>query len=385
MHFDFIIVGAGIAGASLAFELSATARVCLIEAESSPGYHTTGRSAALFAPSYGGAAVRAITRASQAFFDNPPAGFTNGPLLSARGCLYPARGDQGTALLAMAEGIRRSGGTVDEISAAEAKAMIPLFRDGYVAAAILDRAAKDIDVDALLQGFLRGAKARGAALKTQSRLFETERVSGVWKVPIADGVVEAPALVNAAGAWADEIAGICGARAQGLRPLRRTALLVDPPGAVDVAAWPAVIDVDEKFYFKPDAGKLLLSPADETPDFPGDVQAEEIDVAIGVDRVQRAIDLPVRRVSHSWAGLRTFAPDKQPIVGFDDAVPGFFWCAGQGGYGIQTAPAMARLAAALLRQAPLPGDIMAEGLDLDDIAPGRFRHAAGDIVCTEFG
>ncbi|HWV61402.1 MAG TPA: FAD-dependent oxidoreductase [Sphingopyxis sp.] len=375
MFFDFIIAGAGIAGASLAYELSAHGSVCLLEAEASPGIHTTGRSAALFAPSYGGGAIRAITRASRSFFDSPPEAFAAAPLLTARGCLYPAREDQRDALDAMSEGIRRSGGAVEEISAARAREMVPLFRDDYLNAAILDPEAMDIDVDALLQGFLRGAKQRGAILRAQSPLVRAEWAGDIWKVLVPGGIIEAPVLVNAAGAWADDVARACGTDPLGLRPLRRTALLVDPP--MDIARWPAVIDVDEKFYFKPEAGKLLLSPADETPDYAGDVQAEEIDIAIGVARVQRAIDLPVRRVSHSWAGLRTFAPDRQPVVGFDSGVPGFFWCAGQGGYGIQTAPAMARLAAALVRHVDLPDDLLAERVDPNTISPERFNAAPG--------
>jgi D-arginine dehydrogenase len=187
--------------------------------------------------------------------------------------------------------------------------------------------------------------------------------------------VKAPVLINAAGAWADEVATACGARALGLQPLRRTALLIDPPAGVDIRDWPAVIDADEQFYFKPDAGKLLLSPADETPNPAADVHPDDLDVAIAVDRVQAALDIDVRRVSHSWAGLRTFSPDRVPVVGFDPEVAGFFWCAGQGGYGIQTSPAMARTAAALVKQESLPADIAAQGLAAEDLSPQRFSKA----------
>jgi D-arginine dehydrogenase len=372
MKSDFIIVGAGMAGASLAYELACHGRVLLLEGEDRPGVHATGRSAALFAPTYGGPAIRAITRASRAFFDAPPEGFCERPLLEARGCLYSAREDQHAQLVRMAEAIQASGGHVSLVSGAEALAMVPLLREDYLVEAVFDPDAMDIDVDALHQGFLRGARMRGAVLMTESRLSAARWAAGSWSVPIAGGVVTAPVLINAAGAWADQVAFACGARPLGLQALRRTALLVDPPAGVDIRLWPAVIDVDEQFYFKPDAGKLLLSPADETPDEPGDAQPDELDIAIGVDRVQQALDIEVQRVTHSWAGLRTFTPDRVPAVGFDPDVPGFFWCAGQGGYGIQTAPAMARVAAALVRHQTIPDDVAEEGLRIEEMAPERF-------------
>jgi D-arginine dehydrogenase len=191
--------------------------------------------------------------------------------------------------------------------------------------------------------------------------------------------VSAPVLVNAAGAWADGVAETCGALRIGLQPLRRTALLVDPPTGVDIRDWPAVIDADEMFYFKPDAGKLLLSPADETPDKPGDAQPDDLDVAVAVDRVQMALDIDVQRVRHCWAGLRTFAPDRAPVVGFDPRTTGLFWCAGQGGYGIQSAPALARTAAALAKRESIPADVAAQGLKAEDLSPGRFMEAAARI------
>jgi len=376
MTYDFIIVGGGIAGASIAYELARSGRVCLIEAEGRPGYHATGRSAALFAPSYGGRQIRALTRASRGFFDGPPAGFCEYPLLQDRRIFYVARSDQSSRLRQVADDIRGSGGRVNLIGGAEARAHVPLLRDGYVAQAAVDPDAMDIDVAALHQGFLRGARAAGTTILTRSRLMCIERRNGLWALDTIDGSATAPVVVNAAGAWADEVAEVCGADPIGLTPMRRTALLIDAPMGADIRAWPAIMDVDERFYFKPDAGKLLLSPADETPDRAGDAQPEELDIAICVDRVQAALDIEVRRISHSWAGLRTFAPDRVPVMGFDGRVEGLFWCAGQGGYGIQTAPAMARTAAALARRESLPADVAAEGLVAEDLSPLRFGPAS---------
>lgn len=376
---DFIVVGAGMVGASVAYELAPAARVCLIEGETRPGLHSTGRSAALFAPSYGGREIRAITRASRAFFDRPPAGFGEHPLLQPRGFLCIARPDQRGRLDAMVAAIRASGGALAPMDVQEAMARVPLLRGGHLAAAAFDAEAMDIDVHSLHQGFLRGARAAGAELVTAGPVTQARRRNGVWSVELQGVSVSAPVLINAAGAWADQIGKLCGARELGLQPLRRTAILVDAPEGVDIRHWPLVIDADEQFYFKPDAGKLLLSPADETPSPPCDAQPEELDVAIGVDRVEAALNLEVRRISHRWAGLRTFAPDRVPVLGFDAELPGFFWCAGQGGYGIQTAPAMARTAAALARQESLPADVAAEGLSARDLAPGRFAVQADAV------
>jgi D-arginine dehydrogenase len=373
MMYDFIVIGAGMVGASIAYELASTARVCVLEGEDRPGFHATARSAALFAPTYGGREIRALTRASRAFFDHPPAGFTEHALLRDRGCLYIARSDQLEHLDQMVTSIRVSGGKVVMLDKQAAMKRVSLLREDYLAAAAFDSDATDIEVDALHQGFLRGGRAAGAVLITGSWVTEPQRRNGAWSIELSDGqVVSAPVLVNAAGAWADTVAERCGAGRLGLQPLRRTALLVDVPAGVDVNDWPAVIDTDEMFYFEPEAGKLLLSPADETPDVPRDAYPDDLDVAIAVDRVQGALDLEVTRVSHSWAGLRTFSPDRAPVVGFDARVAGFFWCAGQGGYGIQTAPAMSRTAAALARRESVPADVVEEGLVAADLAPSRF-------------
>jgi len=272
----------------------------------------------------------------------------------------------------MVDTIRASGGNVSAIDVREALVRVPLMRAGYLAAAAFDSDAMDIDVHALHQGFIRGARSAGVRLVTGARTTHIERHNRVWSVNVNSEIFSAPVLVNAAGAWADEVAQACGADRLGLQPFRRTAILVDAPEGVDVRRWPAVIDADEEFYFKPDAGQLLLSPADEVPQSPGDAQPEEWDVAVGVERVEAALDIEVRRVRHSWAGLRTFATDRVPVVGFDARVEGLFWCAGQGGYGIQTAPAMARSAAALVKHESLPADVAAQGLNAADLSPSRF-------------
>ncbi|TWB23702.1 D-arginine dehydrogenase [Nitrospirillum amazonense] len=374
-RYDVIIIGAGMGGAALAAEVSPHARVLVLEAEARPGVHATGRSAALYAAAYGGPDVRALTRASRAFFDAPPEGFADHPLLSPRGLLYVATAEQAPRL---ADFLAEIGDSVRTISVADAIAQVPLLRPDYVAMAALARpgSAMDIDVDALHQGYLRLAKRRGATLLTDAPAADPRREGDLWVLRVGDRDVAAPKVVNAAGAWAERVGQAFGAAPLGLTPLKRTALLVDPPPGHDTDHWPGVFDTDEQFYVKPDAGKLLLSPADETPSEPCDAQPDELDVAIAVDRVQQALDLPVRRVTHSWAGLRTFAPDRQPVVGPDAAVPGLYWCAGQGGYGIQMAPALARLAAGLVLDRPVPDDILAEGLVLANVLPSRLDRAA---------
>lgn len=370
--FDVVVIGAGIAGASAAYEMAADRSVLLLEQEAHPGHHTTGRSAALFSETYGNAAIRALTAASRPFYEQPPAGFAT-PLLSPRGVIMVARPDQAARLQAWMESV---GPAASAMTAAEVLARVPLLRRDYVGAGAFEPGAMDIDVHALHDGYLRGAKARGAAVVTNARLDGLTRGGAGWTVRGGAGTWAAEVVVNAAGAWADQVAALAGAAPCGLQPMRRTALTVDLPGGMDATRWPIVIDADEEFYFKPEGGRLLLSPADETPMPPCDVQPDELDIAVCVDRVQRAADLPVRRVVRAWAGLRSFVADRTPVVGFDPGVPGFFWLAGQGGYGIQTAPAMGRLAAALLVRRGVPADLadwgVADwGVNAAALAPGR--------------
>lgn len=374
---DVVIVGAGIAGASLAWFLAATHRVVVLEAEAQPGMHSTGRSAAMFMESYGTPAVRALTRASRAFYEAPPDGFAATPLLAPRGALYVAAPDQAALLDATEAELRPHTPGLRRLSAAEALARVPVLRPAGVAGALLDPNAADVDVNALHQGFLRGARARGARLVTDQRVTALAREGGAWQVRCGDARWRAAIVVDAAGAWADELAQLAGVPAIGLQPKRRAAFLFAPPAGVGIAAWPCVCGVDEGWYFKPDAGALLGSPANADPVPPHDVRPEELDIAIGIHRIEAMTTLQIRRPTHTWAGLRSFVADGDLVAGFEPGAPGFFWLAAQGGYGIQTAPAMGELCAARLRGEPVPAPIAAAGVDWAALDVARLRGATG--------
>ncbi|HEX8062645.1 MAG TPA: FAD-dependent oxidoreductase [Allosphingosinicella sp.] len=354
---DIAIIGAGMAGASLAAAVAGEASVLLLEAEDQPGYHSTGRSAAFWAESYGGPFVQPLTTASGPFLERH--GF-----LSPRGGLHIAASEGLDALSRLeAEFGERVG--FERLDRAALEARLPGLRAEWVAG-LFEPSCRDIDVAGLHGFYLAQARRDGAKLLTRAAVSGLRREGHGWTVETAAGSFRAGVLVNAAGAWADRIATLAGAVPVGLQPFRRTLsqLRIDPPAPHDL---PLVMDSLERFYFKPEAGgRLWLSPHDETPCDPCDCAAEELDVAIAVDRLERAVDWKVERVERSWAGLRSFAPDRRPVYGFDPAVGGFFWCAGQGGFGIQTAPAAAGLAAdLLLGRGP--------ALDPGPYAPGRFR------------
>lgn len=369
---DIIVIGSGIAGASVAAHVAEGRRVILVEQETRPGYHSTGRSAALFSEIYGNTVIRSLTRGSREFFARPPANFTANPLIGPRGSLFVATAAQLHTLDRFAE-LPDVKPATRRIGAADARALCPVLREGYVAAALLEPDSFDIDVHALHDGYLRQFRHRDGRVLYDSVVHDLRREGQRWTVKAGTETLAAPIVVNAAGAWADTIASLAGIHPAGLTPLRRTAMLVEAPPDVTVDAWPMVLDIDEQFYFKPDAGLLLLSPADETPTTAGDAQPEEWDIAVAVDRIQTATTLALPTIRRRWAGLRTFAPDRTPVVGFSNEVPGFFWLAGQGGYGIQTSPALSRLAAALLLERPLPPDLQGLGISADSLSPARFE------------
>jgi D-arginine dehydrogenase len=369
---DFLVIGAGIAGASVAYELAATARVVVLERELQPGYHSTGRSAALFSEIYGNPAVRSLTQASRSFLGEPGPSFSDIPLLHPRGSLYMATRE----LRAAIDRFRNAPDVLSvtrELSTQEALDLVPVLRPDQAAHCVYEPGAMDIEAAALHQSYLKGLKRRGGSIVPNCAIESIGRSAGRWSVRTADEAFSAPVLIDAAGAWADKVAVLAGVRAIGLEPRRRTALLIKPAPQLQINGWPMVHDIEESFYFKPDAGKLLLSPVDETPSEPCDAQPDELDVAIAVDRVERATTLSIQHVTHRWAGLRSFVPDRCPVVGFDGECEGFFWLAAQGGYGIQTAPALSRVAAALALRQAIPADIAAHGVEAGALSPQRLR------------
>jgi D-arginine dehydrogenase len=377
--YDVVVIGAGIAGASIAAYLSEHCSVCLIEMERQPGYHSTGRSAAVFAASYGNESIRALTRASRSFFIGPPRGFTSVDLLSPRLALVIADRSQLRALehfVASADETDR----FEALSAAQAQALCPILRLEELAGAAQLTGLANIEVNELHQCFLRMYKAHGGSSKMEAHVLGLERDARGWLVRTANEVVRGRIVVNAAGAWAGEIAKLAGAQDIELQPLRRTACLIDPPPGARLESWPMVVNAAEDFYFKPDAGLLLLSPADETLTEPGDAQPEEIDIAIAVDRLERATTLEVKRIVQQWAGLRSFVADRSPVVGFDNRQPDFFWMAALGGYGIQTAPALGRVAAAVLMQKSIDEDLLACGVEVAKLSPNRLNRARSRVA-----
>lgn len=353
--FEAIVIGAGIAGATAAAHLSATRRVALLEAEESAGYHTTGRSAAMWIRNYGSADARILSAASRGFYADPPPGFAAAPLMHRRDVVHLAPPDQVATLAALvADGVN-----IRPLSVAEVRARVPALRPDYAVAAAVEFDCFDIDVAATHQGFLGMARRAGGVLALRHRAGRIWRSGGLWHAETAGGeVFNAPILVDAAGAWGDEVAERAGLAPIGLQPKRRTACIIDP-GRWDCTDWPLVGDAAHSWYCRPEPGrKLMVTPADETDSPPLDAQPEEIDVAIAIDRMQQALDIPVSRIEHKWAGLRSFTPDRGLAIGAG-SVPGFFFMLGQGGYGIQTAPAAGRLLAALVAGLPPEPDVAA--------------------------
>lgn len=379
-HSDILIIGGGIAGMSAAYFLAKAGKsVTVLEREDQPGYHSTGRSAALYSETYGPKIVRKMSTASREFFLNPPAGFTENPILSPRGIIMTAApGEEGELADLLREG-RANGANFIELSAADLKAMIPVLRTERFTGGAYEPEAMDIDVHALHWGFIRQFKSQGGVLITRADVAAITRTDdGSWQVTLGNGDTHnAGIIVNAAGAWVDDIAVKAGVRPLGIVPKRRTAVMVDVPADVNVDGWPLVANLDETLYFKEDAGRLLVSPADTTPTEPHDVQPEELDIAITIDRLMTATTIEVRRPGEAWAGLRSFFADGDPVSGFDPENDGFYWLAGQGGYGIQTAPAMGEYAASIICGTGIPEHMQKLDITEEALSAARPTLASG--------
>lgn len=365
--FDIIVIGGGIAGFSAAAELARDHKVCVLEMEAGAGYHATGRSAATYVPSYGPPAFRALARASEAFFTAADPEFWPGPLLSPRGeVMMIAPGEE--AHIAEGEALGLTHLPLDEL-----KRRVPLLKQDALAAALIDEAARDIDVDLMLQGYVKLFRSLGGEIAFKTTVTGFTRHYGAWQVQTAGGdSYSAGLVVNAAGAWASEVARLAKAQAITITPKRRSAMLLDLPADCALDGWPLCFGAGETFYFKPMGGRLMLSPADATPVEAHDAWADDMALAEAVEQFQQVIDFEVTHAGQTWGGLRSFADDGNPVSGLDEAQDNFLWLAGQGGYGIQSAPALSRIAASLVNSGQWPDDIVSAGLEPEAVSPARF-------------
>ncbi len=368
-RFDVLVIGGGIAGASAAYHLSGSARVLLAETEPVLAFHTTGRSAAQYLENYGSDQVRRLTLASRSFLERPAEAEPG--LLSPRALLVVGGPDRRPELVELAEQGRALVPSIRLVDAAEAATLCPALRPDHAVVGVLEPDASDIDVARLHQVFVGGLRRNGGEVRVVAPVTALARTAGGWRATLGGEPVEVAAVVNAAGAWADRVARLAGLAPVGLRPLRRTAFTASCD--LDTAGWPLVNDVAERWYFKPEGGgQLLCSLADETPSEPGDAKPDEADVALALERINEATTLRLRHVRTAWAGLRTFAPDRELVLGADPAEPTCVWSAGQGGYGIQTAPAAGALVAAAVLGAGLPPALAATGVLPTRVSPARF-------------
>ncbi len=368
---DFVVIGGGIAGVAAAASLAPHGSVTLVEMEKALASHTTGRSAAMFTASYGGQASRPLARASQAFLESPPDGVADGPLITDRGAMWIARTEQASLLQQLAEQGRQLGANVEVLDAGDALGLVPVLKADALAGALFEPGAGDLDVAALHQAFVRLARRNGATILTSSPVTELRPTGSGWRVSTSTGVIDCGAVVNASGAWGDLVAAMAGVAPVGLTPMRRTAFMV--PGNEAWSRWPLVDEIEDNFYFKADGSQILCSLAEEVPDDPGDPRPRAEDVALAIERINAATTLGIRSVNSEWVGLRTFAPDREMVIGEEPEHPGFFWLVGQGGTGIMTSPGYGALVASQVVGLPLPATLVEAGVDPATTLPDRFR------------
>lgn len=369
---DFVVIGGGIAGVAAAAYLAPHGEVTLLEMESSLAYHTSGRSAAMLVENYGSAGSRPLVKAARPFLENPPEGSVDAPLLSDRAVVWVApTGPAMDRLVERAEKGRLQGARSELLDTDGVLEVIPAMERAWVGGGLYEPSGADIDVAALHQAFVRIARANGAVIHTGSPVDAITRVGSRWHVTAGGHTTDSGAVINASGAWGDVIAAIAGVAPIGLQPYRRTAFMV--PGSEESAGWPMVVEVDEQFYFRPDGVQFLCSLAEESPSAPTDARPRMEDVALAIERINGATTLDIRTVNSQWAGLRTFSPDRDLVIGEDPTAPGFFWLVGQGGIGMQTSPAYGALIAAMATGGDLPDGFSAAGVDPERTAPDRFR------------
>lgn len=370
---DIVVIGAGAAGTAAAAELAATHVVTLIERETQPAMHATGRSASVLSESSGHPVACGLARLSRPFFEQPPDGFCDHPLLSPRGLMWVGEADDERALDQLFADATLAATALHRLAASEVAALLPTFDQRAIAGGgVHEPMAMAIDTAELIQANVRRTRAAGGTVHVTSEAIHIDRqIDQTWIVTAGESRWHTRHVVNAAGAWVDVVAERAGIAPIGFAALRRTAALVPAPD--DVAAWPLVMDVAGRYYCEPESGGLLISPADETALDPCDAQADELDVALALERVAEASGLNLRSVRRAWAGLRTFAPDRVPVLGEEPLAPGFWWLAGQGGAGIKTAPAMAQLLATQIGGSPWPADAESFGVTAAALSPARFR------------
>ena len=372
MNTDFIIIGSGIAGMSAAFRLSNYGKVLVLDKEAHLGFHTTGRSAAFFTENYGNDIIRSLTKASRNFLEKPPECFKTEPLMNLNGgSLFIANNLQNNIIDKELKYAQKTSAKVFEISSKEALAIVPAIKESYIHRALHEPHSKVMDVDLIHQGFARGTKENGGTILFNQEVNSISKNNSIWEIKTQKDVFTAPIIINAAGAWCDEVAKLANCKPLGLKPKRRTVIIFENLKNYMIKNWPVVIDIEEKFYFKPEAGKFLASPADETDSPPCDAQPEEIDIALTVDRIQKSTNLKINKIDHKWAGLRSFFSDRTPIVGEDIHNTGFYWLAGQGGYGIQTSPAISKIIESLITGEKWPEKLNEFSITPETLSPLR--------------
>ncbi len=371
---DFLVIGGGIAGLSAAARLARHGKVILLEGEAALGYHSSGRSAAFYHFGLGNPLIRGLTAWSRPFLDTPPAGFSETPIATPKPALFIATQAMRAELETLGAEMRRFTDTVEEADQAQMKALCPALRfdgDDPIVAGLIDHGGRGLEADALLQGFARQARSAGSVLVRQ-RIARLERVGNIWQATTeTNEVFEAPIIVNAAGAWADHVAQMAGVAPIGLQPKRRTIIVFDPPEGMSVRDWPFIKTPGDVFYILPQGNRLLACPNDETDSPACDAQPEEDDIALAAHRVELFTTLQIPRIARKWAGLRSFVKDRMPVAGFASDAEGFFWLAGQGGFGLQTSPALAAITEALVTGRAWPEGLAALGVTPEAVAPTR--------------